>query len=264
MDGVRTLEGGRGRLDRAAQGGGRPLGAQRIGVVDAVAASQRQTRSGSSSCPPRWPAPARPRSRHCWTSSGRPRCWARVAGRSRPALAKGCSFESGIMVLYQQNSPREGALNRCYHATTPTGSKSPSTTTDWWPLQDANLTPSIGGFGLTSSRENQAQGQGRMGIMVAVNEGAKPYRQTEPHEGVTVKELRAMSEVDLLQAHSAVIGELRRRNVVKTGEQPNRRLYGVASMQSPWVARWGKLSGSIRCYRSPRDSVSNQGEAFRS
>ena len=38
---------------------------------------------------------------------------------------------------------------------------------------------------LTSSRENQAQGQGRMGIMVAVNEGAKPYRQTEPHEGVT-------------------------------------------------------------------------------
>ena len=30
---------------------------------------------------------ARPRSRHCWTSSGRPRCWARVAGRSRPALA---------------------------------------------------------------------------------------------------------------------------------------------------------------------------------
>ena len=30
---------------------------------------------------------ASPRSRRCWTSSGRPRCRARVAGRSSPALA---------------------------------------------------------------------------------------------------------------------------------------------------------------------------------
>ena len=30
---------------------------------------------------------ALPRSRRCWTSWGRPRCWANVAGRSSPALA---------------------------------------------------------------------------------------------------------------------------------------------------------------------------------
>ena len=30
---------------------------------------------------------ALPRSRRCWTSLGRPRCWANVAGRIRPALA---------------------------------------------------------------------------------------------------------------------------------------------------------------------------------
>ena len=30
---------------------------------------------------------ASPRSRRCWTSWGRPRCWANVAGRSSPALA---------------------------------------------------------------------------------------------------------------------------------------------------------------------------------
>ena len=35
-----------------------------------------------------------------------------------------------------------------------------------------------------------------------------------------MKELRAMSTVELLQAHSAVIGELRRRKVVKTENNP--------------------------------------------
>ena len=35
-----------------------------------------------------------------------------------------------------------------------------------------------------------------------------------------MKELRAMSVVELLQAHSAVIGELHRQNVVKTGNNP--------------------------------------------
>ena len=35
-----------------------------------------------------------------------------------------------------------------------------------------------------------------------------------------MKELRAMSEVELLQTQSAVIGELRRRNVVKTKNNP--------------------------------------------
>ena len=35
-----------------------------------------------------------------------------------------------------------------------------------------------------------------------------------------MKELQAMSEVELLQAHSAVIGELHRRKVVKTENNP--------------------------------------------
>ena len=36
--------------------------------------------------------------------------------------------------MEQKNSPRKGSPIRCYHATTPTGSKSPSTTTAWWPM----------------------------------------------------------------------------------------------------------------------------------
>ena len=37
------------------------------------------------------------------------------------------------MVLQQKTDPRKGAPNRCYHATTPTASVSPSTTAAWWP-----------------------------------------------------------------------------------------------------------------------------------
>ena len=94
------------RLDRAAQGAGRPPGAQHIGVVNAVAPSQRrrpqpaQTPPASADAPSqrRRPQPAQtppasadatsviilslvfarpgasPRSRRCRTSSGRPRC----------------------------------------------------------------------------------------------------------------------------------------------------------------------------------------------
>ena len=44
---------------------------------------------------------------------------------------KGCSSESGIMVLRQKTDPRKGAPNRCYHLSTPTASKSPLMTTAW-------------------------------------------------------------------------------------------------------------------------------------
>ena len=47
------------RLDRAAQGAGRPPGAQHIGVVNAVAPSHARRPPASSSCRPRSPAPAR-------------------------------------------------------------------------------------------------------------------------------------------------------------------------------------------------------------
>ena len=36
--------------------------------------------------------------------------------------------------MKQKTGPRKGAPDRCYHATTPTASKSPSTTTAWWPM----------------------------------------------------------------------------------------------------------------------------------
>ena len=53
--------------------------------------------------------------------------------------AKGCSSESGIMVLKQKTDPGKGAPYRCCHATTPTASASPSTTTAWWPMPGWSL-----------------------------------------------------------------------------------------------------------------------------
>ena len=48
--------------------------------------------------------------------------------------ARGCSCESGIMVLKQKTGPRKGAPNRCCHRTNPTVSASSLTTTAWWPM----------------------------------------------------------------------------------------------------------------------------------
>ena len=48
--------------------------------------------------------------------------------------ARGCSCESGIMVLEQKTGPRKGAPNRCCHRTNPTVSASSLTTTAWWPM----------------------------------------------------------------------------------------------------------------------------------
>ena len=49
----------------------------------------------------------------------------------RPEEAKGCTFESEIMVLNQKTCHRKGAPSRCYHVTTLTASKSPSTIPAW-------------------------------------------------------------------------------------------------------------------------------------
>ena len=53
-----------------------------------------------------------------------------------PALeeARGCSCESGIMVLEQKPARKQGAPNRCCHRTNPTVSASSLTTTAWWPM----------------------------------------------------------------------------------------------------------------------------------
>ena len=75
------------RLDRAAQGAGGSAGALHVGVVNAVAARQRRRHQGHHLVACVRPARALPRSRRCWTSSRRPRCWARVTGRISPALA---------------------------------------------------------------------------------------------------------------------------------------------------------------------------------
>ena len=48
-----------------------------------------------------------------------------------PEEAKGRTFESEIMVLNQKTCHRKGAPNRCYHVTTLTASKSPSTIPAW-------------------------------------------------------------------------------------------------------------------------------------
>ena len=58
----------------------------------------------------------------------------RTACRRPAEETKGCASESRIMVLKQKTGPRKGAPDRCYHVTTPTASKSPSTTTAWWPV----------------------------------------------------------------------------------------------------------------------------------
>ena len=41
---------------------------------------------------------------------------------------RGCSSESGIMVFDRKTHPGKGAPFRCYHASIPTASVSPSTT----------------------------------------------------------------------------------------------------------------------------------------
>ncbi len=49
-------------------------------------------------------------------------------------MGERCSRESGIMVFERKTSQKQGAPDRCYHATTPAASVSPSRTTAWWPM----------------------------------------------------------------------------------------------------------------------------------
>ena len=48
--------------------------------------------------------------------------------------ARGCSCESGMMVLEQKPARKQGAPNRSCHRTNPTVSASSLTTTAWWPM----------------------------------------------------------------------------------------------------------------------------------
>ena len=76
------------RLDHAAWNTDRPTSAQRIGVVDAVAAYQRGSDQRQHLVPSVRPVPALRRGQGDGRRvPRRPRCRTRVAGRSRPALA---------------------------------------------------------------------------------------------------------------------------------------------------------------------------------
>ena len=55
--------------------------------------------------------------------------------------ARGCSSESGIMVLEQKTAWKQGAPNRCCHRTIPTGSASSLMTTAWWPMPACSCRP---------------------------------------------------------------------------------------------------------------------------
>ena len=59
--------------------------------------------------------------------------------------ARGCSCESGIMVLEQKPARKQGAPNRCCHRTNPTVSASSLTTTltttAWWPMPGCSFPP---------------------------------------------------------------------------------------------------------------------------
>ena len=55
--------------------------------------------------------------------------------------ARGCSSESGIMVLEQKPARKQGAPNRCCHRTNPTVCASSLTTIAWWPMPACSCRP---------------------------------------------------------------------------------------------------------------------------
>ena len=65
---------------------------------------------------------------------GKPESTERRASGQRPEAARRRSCASGIMVCNSNPAPEQGAPNRCCHATTPAGSKSPSAATAWRPM----------------------------------------------------------------------------------------------------------------------------------
>ena len=65
----------------------------------------------------------------------------RTALGTAPEEARGCSSESGIMVLEQKPARKQGAPNRCCHRTNPTVSASSLTTIAWWPMPACSCRP---------------------------------------------------------------------------------------------------------------------------
>ena len=65
----------------------------------------------------------------------------RTAFGTAPEEARGCSSESGIMVLEQKPARKQGAPTRCCHRTNPTVSASSLTTIAWWPMPACSCRP---------------------------------------------------------------------------------------------------------------------------
>ena len=65
----------------------------------------------------------------------------RTALGTAPEEARGCSSESGIMVLEQKPARKQGAPNRCCHRTNPTVSASSLTTIAWCPMPACSFRP---------------------------------------------------------------------------------------------------------------------------
>ena len=65
----------------------------------------------------------------------------RTALGTAPEEARGCSSESGIMVLEQKPARKQGAPNRCCHRTNPTVSASSLTTIVWCPMPACSCRP---------------------------------------------------------------------------------------------------------------------------
>ena len=57
--------------------------------------------------------------------------------------ARGCSSESGRMVLKQKTARKQGAPSRCCHRIIPTVSASSLTTTAWWPMPACSCRPPL-------------------------------------------------------------------------------------------------------------------------
>ena len=74
-------------------------------------------------------------------AEGLARIHRRTALGTAPEEARGCSSESGIMVLEQKPARKQGAPNRCCHRTNPTVSASSLTTIAWWPMPACSCRP---------------------------------------------------------------------------------------------------------------------------
>ena len=162
------------RLDRAAQGAGRPPGAQHIGVVDAVAPSQRRRHQRHHLVarvrPPRGIAQVEALP----DEFGQAEVPRQGGRKEQPGIGHQAAVVEGdldavgvVCVAASIGCSFSGAV---FFATKPLSQKHRST---FLPLQDANPTPSFGGFGLSRETEHAGgpAGAQHVGVVDAISAG---------------------------------------------------------------------------------------------